>query len=449
MIVIKKGIDLPISGVSDSDTIHSFSAQSDYAVLGEDYIGLKPTMMVAEGDKVQEGQPLFEDKKNLGVYVCAPVSGYVKQIVRGERRRLLAVVMTPDASVESLSFKQYPYDEITGLSAEVVREQLQKTGSWALLRQRPFDKIPSVDSNPHAIFVNTMDSNPLAVNPMLAFAGREADYQAGLAVLAKLTEGNIHVTHATQTKLPQAQIERVQYHAFSGVHPAGLVGTHMHFISPVSLEKTAWHLNLQDLLAIGYLFLNGKLDNHRVISVGGPSVKTPTFAKVRLGVNLTRLLDGNISEGKQRIISGSIYAGRKVDEQTNFLGLYDKQVVVLPEGSEPVFLEFFRPGLRSYSRTRAYLGRFLKGAKLPFTTSMQGSPRPIIPFGIYEEVMPLDILPTLLLKALVIKDTDTAIELGALELSEEDVALLTYVDPGKHDFGAILRENLTQIEKEC
>lgn len=447
MIVIKKGIELPISGAVADDSIHQLPTQALYAVIGDDYLGLRPTMMIAVGDKVREGQALFEDKKNPGVLICSPVSGEIVDIVRGERRRLLAVTIRPDESLEPIRFTQFDEDALAEISAEQVREQLQKSGAWSLLRQRPFDKTPKIDATPQAIFVNTMDSNPLAVNPMLAFADREADYQAGLTVLSKLTADPVHVVHEPKTKLPQTLARHVQYHAIDGIHPAGLVGTHIHFIDPVSANKTAWHLNLQDLLAIGHLFRTGYLDNERIISIAGPGVKNPQFVKTRIGVSLTHVLKDNLAEGEQRIISGSIFAGRQTDAETAFLGFYDKQVVVLPEGRESIFLEFMRPGMNSYSRTRAYLGRFLK-KPLPFTTSMQGSPRPIVPFGIYDEVMPLDILPTLLLKALIIKDTDTAVQLGALELAEEDVALLTYVDPGKHDFGAILRENLEQIEEE-
>lgn len=447
MIVIKKGIELPISGAVADDSIHQLPTQALYAVIGDDYLGLRPTMMIAVGDKVREGQALFEDKKNPGVLICSPVSGEIEDIVRGERRRLLAVTIRPDESLEPIRFTQFDEDALAEISAEQVREQLQKSGAWPLLRQRPFDKTPKIDATPQAIFVNTMDSNPLAVNPMLAFADREADYQAGLTVLSKLTAGPVHVVHEPKTKLPQTLARHVQYHAIDGIHPAGLVGTHIHFIDPVSANKTAWHLNLQDLLAIGHLFRTGYLDNERIISIAGPGVINPQFVKTRIGVSLAHVLKDNLAEGEQRIISGSIFAGRQTDAETAFLGFYDKQVVVLPEGRESIFLEFMRPGMNSYSRTRAYLGRFLK-KPLPFTTSMQGSPRPIVPFGIYDEVMPLDILPTLLLKALIIKDTDTAVQLGALELAEEDVALLTYVDPGKHDFGAILRENLEQIEEE-
>ncbi|MBR1374874.1 MAG: Na(+)-translocating NADH-quinone reductase subunit A [Cardiobacteriaceae bacterium] len=449
MIVIKKGIDLPIQGVVQDNTIHQANPTSEYAVLGDDYLGLKPTMFVAEGDSVQEGQVLFEDKKKPGVKICAPVAGKIKAIVRGERRKLISVIITADNANSGgfVSFKQYSQAEIEALDAQTIKDQLKESGCWSYFRTRPFDKIPQLDSKPHSIFVNTMDTNPLAIDPLLALANREADYQAGLSVLAKLTEGDIHICHKAKAELPQTNVSKAKKHEFGGIHPAGLVGTHIHFIDGVGANKTVWHISLQDLLAIGYLFLQGRTDNERIISVAGPAVKEPKFVKVRRGVNVSELLNGNLQEGRNRIISGSVFSGRATAENTDFLSAYDQQISVLPEGGDAVFLEFMRPGLATYSATRAYAGRFVR-SKFKFNTLVQGSARAILPFGIYEQVMPLDILPTLLLKAISVKDTDTAVQLGALELVEEDLALLTYVDPGKHDFGAILRENLTQIEEE-
>ncbi|UJF24127.1 Na(+)-translocating NADH-quinone reductase subunit A [Suttonella sp. R2A3] len=445
MISIKKGIDLPISGGISDTTIHSVTPDARVAVLGDDFVGLKPTMNVAEGDRVKAGQALFEDKKNPGVMICSPVAGVVDAIERGERRRLLSVIIKPEGD-EAVSYA--PCTDVSKLEREAVVERLRESGVWPVLRTRPFNKTPALEAKPYAIFVNTMDTNPLSFDPTLVLEGREDDYLVGLQVLQQLTEGKVHVCHRPNAPLPVQQFARVAQHAFAGIHPAGLVGTHIHFVEPVGPEKQVWHLGLQDLLAVGHLFRTGTIDNHRVVAIAGPGVKKPKLVKTLRGIDAKALLGDNLQDGKQRVISGSVFAGRKMEEATFFLGGYDQQISVLPEGEDSILLEFVRPGMSSYSRTRAYLGRFLNGKKLPFTTAMQGSPRPILPFGIYEDVMALDILPTLLLKALAVKDTDSAIALGALELDEEDIALLTYVDPGKHDFGAILRENLTLIEKE-
>lgn len=443
MISIKKGIELPIQGGLNNHTVHKVSPTKTVAVLGDDFIGLKPTMMVQEGDKVKKGQPLFEDKKTAGVFVCAPVSGVVQSIARGERRRLLSVIIKPEGE-ESITFEPLKVETI---AREDVVNRLVESGLWTALRARPFNRLVKLDGKPFAIFVNTMDSNPLALDPLIALEGRENDYLLGLKVLEKLTDGNIYVCHKPQAQLPQSDVSRVKLQSFSGVHPAGLVGTHIHFLEPVSLDKIVWHIGLQDLLAFGQLFREGTIDNERLVALVGPGLKEPKIIKTTQGASLEELVQGNLHEGKQRLISGSVFSGRQAFEDTAYLGQYDQQIFVLPEGGESVFLEFMRPGKTVFSKTNAYLGKFL-GEKLPFTTALQGSPRPILPFGVYETVMPLDILPALLLKALVVKDTEAAVQLGALELVEEDIALLTYVDPGKHDFGAILRENLTLIEQE-
>lgn len=445
MIAIKKGIELPISGAVVDTTISDSHLNAEpVAVLGVDFHGLRPGMQVAVGDVVKQGDPLLIDKRNNALRLCSPVSGEVVAIHRGERRRLISVVIKPNGA----EAKTYAPVAPANLSREEVVERLVDAGFWAFLRARPYDKTPRVEAKPHSIFVNAMDSNPLAFDPLLALAGREAHYQAGLAVLAMLTEGAVNVCHRAGAVLPNTDIATVKNHAFSGKHPAGLVGTHIHFIDPVGENKQVWHIALQELLAIGQLFAEGTLDNQKIIAIAGPSVKKPRLMRVIRGCDVSKLLENELLEGRHRVISGSVFAGRKIENNTEYLGFFDAQISVLPEDNDPIFLEFMRPGKDSFSVTRAYLGRFLRDRKFSFTTAVQGSSRPILPFGIYEEVMPLDILPTPLLKALVIKDTDSAIRLGALELCEEDIALLTYVDAGKSDFGAILRENLDLIEEE-
>ncbi|MDO5090933.1 MAG: Na(+)-translocating NADH-quinone reductase subunit A [Cardiobacteriaceae bacterium] len=448
MISIKKGIDLPISGVISDTTIHDFMPDAHVAIVGDDFMGMKPSMFVAVGDKVQKGQALLEDKKIKGVKVCAPVAGEIVAIERGERRKLLSVVIKPDPQGGEKTYDAIAHDTLAAMAREDIVARLTDSGVWTALRTRPFDKCAAPESVPHAIFVNAMDTNPLAFDPLLTVAGREDDYTFGMRVLARLTASAVHVCHAPDANLPRVSDAAVKEHVFAGIHPAGLVGTHIHFIEPVGEHKTVWHIALQDVLAIGHLFRVGKIDNSKVVAIAGPGVETPKLVRTVRGADMHALLAGNLKGGTQRVISGSVFAGRKAEAHTHYLGHYDQQISVVPEDNDPVFLEFVRPGFKTYSRTRAYFGHFLKGIRFPLTTAVQGSPRPIVPFGIFEDVMPLDVLPTLLVKALIVKDTDMAKSLGALELAEEDMALLTYVDPGKHDFGAILRENLTLIEQE-
>ena len=446
MISIKKGLDLPIPGAISSTNIHDIVPTHNVAIIGEDYQGLKPTMLVAEGDKVVLGQPLFEDKKNPGVLICAPVSGTVEKIARGEKRRLLSVVIRPEEG-EAVVFEAFGDDAAKKLSREEIVKHLVACGLWASFRTRPFSKIPAIDSVPHSIFVNAMDSNPLAIDPALAMQGRDADLLTGLAIMQALSGGQVHLCRRRETSVPTHYLNRLEIHDFAGPHPAGLVGTHIHFIDPVGAGKTVWHLGVQDLLAIGKFFRSGILEMQRLVAVAGPGVKKPYIARAIRGTAMMDLLADNLHDGEQRVISGSALSGRQVHDDTAYLGAYDQQVTVLPEGRESYFLGFLRPGFGWFSRTNAYIGKFLK-SPMQFNTSLRGSPRPIVPIGVYEEVMPLDILPTLLVKARIVKDTDTAINLGALELDEEDLALMSFVCPGKHDFGAILRENLTLIEQE-
>lgn len=448
MISIKKGIDLPISGVISDTTIHDFVPDSHFAIVGDDFMGMKPSMFVSVGDKVQKGQALLEDKKIKGVQVCAPVAGEIVAIERGERRKLLSVIIKPDYQGGEKTYSPLGHEALANMAREDIVGRLLDSGLWTTLRTRPYDKCAAPESIPKAIFVNAMDTNPLSFDPLLTVCGREDDYTFGMRVLARLTASSVHVCAAPDANLPRVSDNTIKEHVFAGIHPAGLVGTHIHFIEPVDEKKTVWHVALQDVLAIGHLFREGKIDNTKVIAIAGPGVETPKLVRTIRGADMHALISDNIKSGRQRIISGSVFAGRKAEEHTHYLGHYDQQISVLPEDNDPVLFEFLRPGMKSYSRTRAYVGHFLKGVKFPLTTAVQGSPRAIVPFGIYEDVMPLDILPTLLIKALIVKDTDTAKLLGVLELAEEDIALLTYVDSGKHDFGAILRENLTLIEQE-
>lgn len=445
MISIKKGINLPISGVITDTTINEVSSTSLYGIIGEDLVSLKPTMLVAEGDKVSLGQKLFEDKKNAGVFVCSPVSGTVKSIVRGERRKFISLIIEKDDSDAKIEFQ--PVD-LAKTSREDLISALTNSGIWTAIRVRPFDKIANPTTTPHSIFVNTMDTNPLSFDPTILLEGRDEDYFAGLSALELLTAGDIHVAKRAAATIPKSTSSRVKEHEFDGIHPAGLVGTHIHFIDPVGAQKFVWHINLQDLLMLGKFVRTGELDTSKVVAIAGTSVKNPQLVRTIRGADISVLTAGNLTDGDNRIISGSVFAGRKIDENTQFLGVYDQQISVLPEGRDTEFMGYMKFGSDKFSVTRAYLGRFLKKPNFRFTTNLNGSHRPVVPFGIYEDVMPLDILPTLLVKALIMLDTDTAIDLGALELSEEDIALLTYVDSGKHDFGAILRENLTLIEQE-
>ena len=291
MISIKKGIDLPISGVISDTTIHDFMPDGQVAIVGDDFLGMKPSLVVAVGDKVQKGQALLEDKKIKGVFVCAPVAGEVVAIERGERRKLLSVVIKPDATGGEKTYQALSHDQLANLSREEIVSRLTDSGLWTALRTRPYDKCAAPESVPKAIFVNTMDTNPLSFNPLLAVAGREDDYTFGLRVLARLSTDAVHVCHAPQVNLPRTSEPHIQEHAFAGIHPAGLVGTHIHFIEPVGEHKTVWHIGVQDVLAFGQLFRQGTIDHRKVVAIGGPGVENPKLVRTVRGADVEKLLD--------------------------------------------------------------------------------------------------------------------------------------------------------------
>ncbi|PKM13555.1 MAG: NADH:ubiquinone reductase (Na(+)-transporting) subunit A [Gammaproteobacteria bacterium HGW-Gammaproteobacteria-3] len=444
---ITKGLDLPITGAPEQK-IEDGRQVKTVAVLGMDYVGMKPTMSVGEGDTVKLGQVLFSDKKNPGVNFTSPGAGVVKAINRGAKRVLQSVVIELKGDQEE-TFTRYPVAELNTLSAEQVRVNLLASGLWTSFRARPYGKIPAVESTPSSIFVTAIDTSPLAAEPSVIIKERTADFEHGLAVIARLTEGKVYVCKASGADIPVGAAP-VQVAGFSGPHPAGLPSTHIHFIDPVNIEKFVWHLDYQSVMAIGALFTTGKLNTERVISLAGPSVKNPRLIRTRVGACAGELVAGEVEAGENRVISGSVLYGHKAADWADYLGYYSNQLSVLHEGRDRELFGWIVPGKNKYSALNVYTssGARASGRKFPLTTDKNGSNRAIVPIGVYESVMPMDILSTPLLKALVVGDTDQSQLLGSLELIEEDMSLFTFVDPGKHDFAPVLRANLTKIEKE-
>lgn len=446
MIKITKGLNLPIAGMP-SQQISSKPAVKRVALLGEEYIGMRPSMAVREGDRVQKGQLLFEDKKNPGVRFTAPASGTISAIHRGERRVLQSVVIDVDGD-DAVHFPRYELADLAALTREVVQRQLLESGMWTAFRTRPFSKIPAPGSVPAAIFVTAIDTNPLAADPQpIILAQREA-FDAGLTLLTRLTDGKVHVCQANGGKLGGHPVGQVTFNQFAGPHPAGLVGTHIHFLEPVSLKKQVWHLNYQDVIAVGKLFLEGELSVERIIALAGPQVKEPRLIKTCSGASLDELLADELLDDENRIISGSVLSGTHARGPHAFLGRFHLQVSVVKEGREKELFGWVMPGKDKFSITRTTLGHFMKRKLFNFSTDANGGERAMVPIGNYERVMPLDILPTMLLRDLLAGDTDSAQALGCLELDEEDLALCTYVCPGKYEYGPALRSVLTQIEQE-
>lgn len=449
MIEVKKGLDLPITGAPEQ-RIEDARPVRHVAILGTDYVGMKPTMEVREGDKVKLGQLLFTDKKIDGVRFTAPAAGEVIAINRGEKRRLLSVVIKVDEAEEAVEFKAHGREALEGLERQAVVDQLVESGLWTALRTRPYSRTPAIDGVPSDIFVTAIDTHPLAAAPAKVINEQPQAFEDGLKVLTRLTEGKVFLCTGPDSSVPGGNIGGVQAQTFAGPHPAGLVGTHIHHLSPVGLHKRVWHIGYQDVIAFGKLFTEGKLDVSRVVAVGGPRAENPRLLRTRVGASTEELLAGEVIEPEEtRVISGSVFSGFACEGSLRYLGRFHSQFSLLEEGNKRHFMGWLSAGRNRHSVLGIYLSRITGLKDYAPTTSTNGSERAMVPVGAYEEVMPLDILPTQLLRSLIVGDIETAMQLGCLELDEEDLALCTYVCPGKYEYGPILRDNLTLIEKEA
>lgn len=445
MIKVRRGLDLPISGAPEQ-VIHDGPAISQVAVIGSDYPGMKPTMAVREGDRVKLGQVLFTDKKNAGVQFTAPAAGTVVAINRGERRVFQSLVIDINGD-KAETFASYKADKLGSIERAAIVENLVNSGQWAALRTRPYSKVPAIDSIPASIFVTAMDTNPLAADPAPIIAQRSGDFVNGLTVLTGLTEGPVNLCVAPQSGVAGDEVDGVRVVAFSGPHPAGLAGTHIHYIDPVSVNKTVWTIGYQDVIAIGALFTTGRIDTSRVVALAGPQVNQPRLLTTQLGANLNQLVIGELANDENRVISGSVLSGRKAAGAFAFLGRYHAQVSVIREGRERQLLHYLRAGVDKHSALPIFVSSLTKKL-FNMTSSTNGSERAMVPVGGYEDVTALDLLPVQLLRSLIVGDTDMAQKLGCLELDEDDVGLYTYCCVGKYEYGPILRDNLTKIEQE-
>ena len=453
--VIRNGLQLPITGQPTSDLDSSLPARR-VALHAADYPGLKPSLRVSVGDSVFRGQLIFDDKAVAGVRYTSPAAGTIHAIHRGDRRVLQSIVIEQsraereDREPETATFSAYTGRHPSGMTGDEARALLLESGQWTALRARPYGRVADPAVRPHSIFVTAMDTNPLAPDIAAVADGQGASFDRGLAAISLLTEGPIFVCSGPEFPLAVPTNEQIRHEVFEGVHPAGTVGLHIHTLDAVTRGKVVWHIGLQDVLSTGRLFETGQLDVGRVVSIGGPPVIKPRLIRTRIGAAVASLMDGEINDVQDiRVISGSVLSGRRAEGDVHgFLGRYHQQVSVLVEGRTREFLGWLAPGSNKFSTIRTFASAWLPRRNFALTTSMNGSRRAIIPIGMYERVMPMDLLATPLLRALVMQDVERAEELGCLELDEEDLALCTFVDPGKTDFAPHLRRVLDILEKE-
>ncbi len=431
-IKITKGLDLPLHGEPEQ-TVYPGPDIQHVALLGRDYIGLKPRLLVSEGDLVAQGQPLFIDKSDPDINYCSPGQGVITAINRGPRRILDSVVVRLEASeVEDIRFEPLSDKQCDAMDRNQVVERLHQSGLWTAFRSRPFSRVPYSGCSPDAIFVTATDTRPLSADPAVVIRTDSTSFIAGLKLLPLLTSGAIYLCTGPDWDVEVPDIERLQTVTFSGPHPAGLPGTHIHFLYPVGIDRVAWQINYQDVMAIGKLFTEGMLPASRVVALGGECLAEPRLVKTIIGASTEELLAGGVNQCEAcRVLSGSVLDGRTASAGLAYLGRYHNQVSMIHEGG----------GQQLFG----WLG---KNRKRRWSTSQNGRFAGMIPLPVFEKVMPLDILPAALFRALLVKDSDQAQALGCLELDEEDLALCAYMCPAKTDYGYALRANLDQIERE-
>jgi len=445
-IKIKKGLNLPLAG-EPRQTVSEGREVEKVALIGYDYPGMKPTLKVSVGDKVKTGQLLFTDKKMEGVRYTSPGAGTVISINRGIKRAFESIVIQLDENRE-ITFKSYSPEELGSLKRDDVKSLLIESGHWTSLRERPFGKVADPDVVPHSIFITAMDTNPLAPSTEKIVEGKEEALNHGCTVLSRLTEGKLYFCKSPADTITPGNVPNLDVQEFSGPHPSGLAGTHIHFLDPVHANKKVWHIGIQDVIAAGKLFTTGRLFPERIVALSGPSMLNPRLIRTRAGASVKELVKDELREGDNRVLSGSVFNGRTASESTGYLGKFHQQITALREGRERKFLGWLGMGFHEFSVKNILISSLFRKKKFDLTTSLEGGKRAIIPVENYEKVMPLDIIPAYLLRALAVDDVEEAEKLGCLELIEEDLALCTFVCAAKNDYGTYLRRNLTLIEKE-
>ena len=433
MIKISKGLDIPISGMPSNEVENS--AVRSVGVVASDYPGLKPTMMVNIGDTVRAGDKLFENKKNPGSFITSPGSGTIAEINRGEKRKFLSISIDLDDSINPIQF-----DTTDSIKC------LEESGYFAFFKTRPFNRVPNIGSKPTAIFVNACDTNPLAVSPNSIIKHEQNNFDMGLNVISNIFETDVPVFCSYLGEKPSS-VSNINFKEFKGKHPAGLVGTQVHFTLPVSLKRQVWTIGYQEVIAIGHLFTTGNIKLDKYVSLGGEGVYEPKILKTNAGANIDQLTAGKIKDNT-RVIAGSVLNGIHAKDVMSYVGAFDNQISVLPDEANDILFNWAMPGSKLHSQMGAFLSSWIKPKKFIFNTSINGGNRAIVPLPPYEEVMPLNILATQLLKALVTKDIELGVKLGVLELAPEDLALSSYVCPSKYDYQTILQENLDLIFEE-
>ncbi|MGB4400308.1 MAG: Na(+)-translocating NADH-quinone reductase subunit A [Daejeonella sp.] len=444
-VKITRGLNIKLAGEATKSLSNHTQAET-FAVCPADFHGLSPKLMVKEGDEVLAGSPILYDKNNESIKFSSPVSGEIIEIVRGDKRKILEVKILADRDIRYLDHGGI---KSSGLSREAVIEHLLKSGTWPFIRQRPFGIVANPQIVPKSIFISAFDSNPLAPDIDFVLKGKESLFQAGLDVLQQLTDGKVHLNiHTELNSSSYDNYQNVQINKFSGPHPAGNVGVQIHHIDPLNKGEFIWTVNAQDVIVIGNLFEKGIYNARKIITVAGSQTLKPAYFQVLAGCNIKNLLkEVGLKDGDKRFISGSVLSGSRISSE-GFLGFYDSQVTVIPEGNQAEFLGWLRPGLEKFSVSRAFFSWLNPSKKHELNTNLHGEERPFVVTGEYEKVFPMDIYPVQLLKSILIEDIEQMEKLGIYEVVEEDFALCEFVCTSKIKSQEIVRKGLNMIQSE-
>ncbi|NKB24688.1 MAG: Na(+)-translocating NADH-quinone reductase subunit A [Kiritimatiellae bacterium] len=449
VIKIKKGLDIKLEGLPAPDIREALQTDT-ITICPQEFKGIQPRLKIQEGDRVKRGSVLFFDKKNEAFQFRSPAAGIIQSIVLGPRRSIEQIIIDLARDEEIEPLKKYGVQEIPSLSRDEVLSHLFDTGYMALIKERPFSKLPNRERAPKSIFVNGMNTAPFQPDVNVVLGEQERFFQAGLDLLSKLTKGDVHLCVGETASLKLKQTQNVKRHTFSGPHPSGNASVHIHFVDPISPGDTVWVIKAVDTILLGQLFLEGAIPSSKIISVGGGGIHESARAhyRVRQGGSLRPILEHQLAGGFQRILSGDVLSGRAVplDRPVPFL---DACINVIPESEERFFMGWLMPGLNRFSHSSLFLSRwFRKKATWSLNTNQNGSIRAMVMTGWYDKFMPMNIKVDFLVRAVLAHDTDEAIKLGILETDPEDFALCSFVCPSKMDFYTIIKNGLEEIERE-
>lgn len=452
-VKLKKGFDIKIEGTAAKNVEETLLPET-FAIKPTDFIGFeKPKVLVAVGDKVKAGDPLYYDKSLDSVMFASPVSGEVVDVKRGAKRKLLEIIVLADKSIEYKEFKKFNVSDIANLSAEEIKDNLTQSGLWPNFIQRPFAVVANPKHTPRDIFISGFDTHPLAPDYNLILKGQQDYFHTGIEVLKKLTKGNVHLNVNAKEELPESysKAKGIQINKFSGPHPSGCVGVQIHHVAPISTGEIVWTINPLGVAQIGKLFAEGKYDASKIFALTGSEISKPQYFKTYTGANIKKYIENNLKTDHVRVVSGNILTGEKI-EKDGFIGFYDQQVTVIPEEDDYVTLGSFAPTTERLSFHRAFgLLSFINNLTNPkkeyrIGTNIQGEHRPFVQTGVFESVTPMDILPMQLMKAIMAEDYEEMEALGIYEIAEEDLALCEFVDSSKTEVQSVIREGINLLQ---